>query len=336
MGLALVQPKTTTPPQALDIPALDKEVRQAVKNLHISTVKLGYYGFRLRFQMGGKEGNTGNLWPSIGFASEDKYRETLGVSRPTWFRAIAVGQALCHLSLEDMEQISLSNAEMLILVDPAIIQDFAWIDEAKKLPAQDFALLVASRNKQSGSGREPTTYFRCKVPVTAKKFLEDVVEKFRLENNLASSGEALELLIADVHDRPNTLAAVKRAMDYITQARKIFLKQTTGNFLKRRNREDKELGWLYEAETILRRVYNAECMGGEDAEDAEEVHPAEGVPVGQGHGERFGIVSQQSRRQGREESPDHETVEDSGWPLRAVQSDDGLDGDDVGNEGAEG
>lgn len=342
-SLALVQKSSpeVLPPQNPEVMSLLREVRLAAKDYRNSMARIAYYGWRLRYSVGGKAGDPIGDWAALGVQieteegtrlarTEDEFREALGIPRSTYYKYLQIGQALHQLKLEDLHKITVSNAENLIKVDPAIIADFPWVSEAKTIPSQQFAKLVAQRNKQSGSMAEPTTYFRCKVPITAKKFLEDTVEKFRVENDLASSGEALELLIADVHDRPNTMTAIKRALDKISWAR--------GRFFKRlRNKETQEVSWLFEVEKSLRTVYNAERMGRDsDAEDAETVYPAQASADGKSHNERFGIVSKQSIRTLREETPGDEALAEAGGPLCSLQFDDEADGDDDGVKGGQG
>jgi hypothetical protein len=283
----------------VNVVELEQRVRQIARTLRTTTMQLAWFGFRLRYALG-------DDWSPIGFDSEESYRESLGIGRSTWYKAIGIGAALCTLKLSDMEQITVSNAEILIQVDQSLWHDYPWIEEAKKLPTEQFALLVTQRNRQSGNFKEVWTFYRCKVPVTAKKFLEETVERFKVENGLSTAGEALELLIADVHDRPNVMTAMRRALNLIQWARYRVTKRS-------RIKDAMDIVWLKTAEELLKRSYIAVRMersgGAFNAEDAKEVYPAESAEDGQEFARWSRGMSEQPGGARREESSNHAGVE---------------------------
>ncbi len=277
---------------------LDQEVQQTARLHRTSMMRLAYYGWRLRFEIDSRGGD----WSVLGVpyettdefgnqdkrfaASEDEYRDSLGVSRSNWYKYLSIGAALHKLTLPELERITMTNAELLIQVDPVLWGDFPWIREATELTSNEFALRVVERNRQHGSDREPMTYYRCKVQFTAKKFLEETVEKFRLDNGLATAGEALELLVADVHDRPNVMTAVRRSMNLVNWAMWRF----------RKKRDSTEVQWLYRAERLLYKAYWAvrmERAGGVHEENAKEVYPAESEQDRQDYAEWSRDLSEQ-------------------------------------------
>lgn len=226
------------PPPAGEASECQQHLRRAAHGLKNSLMTIAYYGFRVRM---------GEYFRDYGFETEDHFRESLDIPRSTWYKAVRIGEALNQLSLEDLQQISTGNAELLIQVQPQLWQDFPWIEEAKSLKPSEFAVKVADRNKQVGDAREPMTYYRCKVPFLAKSAIEEMVESFRQANNLASTGQALEFLMADSFDRPNAVAAIANAMSLISNAIR--------SIEKRFDSAENELEWLYQAKRGLHAAY---------------------------------------------------------------------------------
>jgi hypothetical protein len=164
--------------------------------------------------------------------------------------------------------------------------------------------------------------FQVKVPYSAKKFMQDTVEKFRQEHNLASAGEALEFLIADVHDRPNVMAAIERANRYVKWS--LFR-------LRMRKKMVHELGWLHRAWRLLDKAYWAVRMEDEvpiHEDDEKEIYPAENPAELQNYNEWIRDLSVLSSRAHGEEAPNHASVPASVGDMRAVSGVDDAGGDD--------
>lgn len=181
------------------------QLQSAARSLKSNLARIAYFGFRMRMSDG---------WTILGYESgprgEDAYREMLDIPRSTYFKAVRIGQALNQLSLADLERIPTSNAELLIQVDPSITHDFAWVKEAQLLKPKDMAELVASRNKAVG-GREPLSTIVFKVAFLAKQAVETMLESVQKKYELSSKGQALELMIADLHNDANLISSVEKA-----------------------------------------------------------------------------------------------------------------------------
>lgn len=309
------------PPADVEVLSLIQQLRSTAKTYRNCLAEISYYGWRLRYLMGGSAGHRGSLWGQVGYESEDAFRESLGIPQGTWASRIQIGQVLCNLSLEELKQVKPTNAQLLTQVDPAIVADFPWVDEAKTLSPKEFAHNVAKRNKQAGSDVEPTDFFRVKVPITAKIFLEDTVEKFRVEHELASSGEALEMLIADVHDRPNAMTTMKTAHDLIGWA--------LGR-VEKRWPDSKELEWLYRAKRMLYQTYSAVRMDRPYEESEETVHAAETLYGNKERPTGAGIVSTKPYGQDDPSKPGGSDSGFTGFYLHPLQDATEIDGDDDG------
>jgi hypothetical protein len=296
--------------------SLVQQLQQTAKNYRSCMAEIAYFGWRLRYSMGGSAGNTGNLWPTIGFEGEEQFRESLGIPQSTWYKWLSVGQILCNLSLAELQQIKPTNASLLTQVDPSLVADYPWVREAKTLSSDEFALLISQRNKQKGITKEPTLYFKVKVPATAKKFLEETVERFRVEHELASSAEALEMLIADVHDRPNAMNSMKHAAELVNKAMAVL--QSDGRTYQ----------WLYRARDLLTKTYSAVRMETPDEENeeallrAEEERRIKNRPTGEG------IVSTKPYGSDGPSRPGRPAVEEPSGYLHPLLAPDEFGGDD--------
>lgn len=198
-------------PESDSIALLDQELRTAATAYRKSLARLAYYGFRMRLAEG---------WTAFGFepgsAGENAYREqVLEVPRSSYFRAVKIGQALHQLSLEELEAIRPTNLDLLMQVSPSLWHEFRWVNEARVMKPKRFAELVAERNQSAGDDREPMSTYSVKVPFLAKQALEAMVESFRKRHELDSAGRAVELMVADIHDRPNLVAAAHQAQQLL-------------------------------------------------------------------------------------------------------------------------
>jgi hypothetical protein len=143
-------------------------------------------------------------WTSLGLEpgprGEEAYRESLGIPRSSWYRAVRIGQAFHQLSLPDLERLPIGNAEILLSVNPLILNDHNWVHEARTLQGQQLAELVASRNKAIGDNREPLASMIFRVPLLARKAIETMLTTFQKRHELSSRSQAFEMLIADRHE----------------------------------------------------------------------------------------------------------------------------------------
>lgn len=187
------------PPESTssDLHLYDTELRKAARSYKKSLAAIAWYGHRLQLA---------DQWGAFQCEDEEAYRESLDVPRSTWYKHIRIGRALHNLSLEELQQIPTTNLELLSDLDPEQIA--AFVPDAKRLNATELAREITEFNQQLGKPYEPQTYVRYKVPVSSKSFLEEAVTEFQAKHNLASPGRALELMVADIHDRLNVMGAL--------------------------------------------------------------------------------------------------------------------------------
>ena len=228
-------------PENEPIEQFHRELQGAARGLRLDLAKISYYGWKMRLSEG---------WTRFGFQpgskGEEAYSESLGIPRSTYFKRVRIGQALHQLSLADLERIPVTNAELLMQVNPAVVHDHQWIAEAKTLKPKAFAELITSRNKAVGDEREPLTNLFLRVPFLAKKAIEDMLETFQKKHELSSKGQALELMIADLQHDNNLLSAVNQARE--------LLRGVAQSMKNRRAPEDEQL-WVRLAQELLDEGY---------------------------------------------------------------------------------
>jgi hypothetical protein len=322
-GLALVarEPSQVIAPQSLDIRVLDFELRKAARDYRQATMRLVYYVWRLRYALM-------DDWSTLGVKDERAYRESLGIPESSWFKYIRIGQVLHQLKLEDLEKMTPANADLLTRVDPSLMQDFDWVCEAQTLSSAQFSVLIVHRHRRIGSSVEPYFYYRARVPLSSKRFIEETVAKFKDEHHLSSFGEALELMVADVHDRPNVMMAIKQAYTYLRWSRYKMAQRGV-------KEEYPEMVWIAQAQTLLYKAYWATRMNHEgdiNEEDAEAVYPAENSQELQDFSQWDRSMSEQSGGEsGKKVSPNESLFTATGH-LRAVPKSAPFDRSETGIE----
>ena len=197
------------PPSSPELHEIDQEIRHGAKAYRAGLRIVMIFGWKLRLA---------ERWEELGFANEDAYRFDLDIPTSTWYKYVNLGFELRHVQPDDLKQIRITNLELMTQIGPELWRDFPWVDEAKKLKPAEFAELIVERRQQNNDNSEPMTHVKWKVTFLSKQFLEGAVLDFQKLHNLSTPGRALELLIADRHDRPNVLAMLEQAQVLVGEA----------------------------------------------------------------------------------------------------------------------
>jgi hypothetical protein len=187
----------------------DSKLRSAAHNYKRCLWDIAFYGHRIR---------AGNWYGELGFKNEEEYRSSLDIPRSTYYKFVRLGEALQDLTIEEMQSLSVGNAELLLQVDEKLMNSFPWVDEARTLTSGELAEKITERNREAGSDKEPSQYYRLKVPYTAKAAIEQTVADFQKKHSLASPMQALEFIMANQVDRPNLVATCQSASLTIKRA----------------------------------------------------------------------------------------------------------------------
>jgi hypothetical protein len=212
MRTAVAQHPEETPspiilPSKQEILRYFQELKGAAKTYRSALRRVGFYGWRLQ---------QAEAWGALGFETEDDLREAIDVPSSTFYKWVRLCGILKDLSLEELESIPTTNLELLSQVTLELWPEHPWVEEARTLAPDKLAELITERNHSNGNGYEPMTVYREKVPYSSQKMIRSALEAFRDEHELASTGRALELMVADQYDRPSFIGGyvkIRRMMD---------------------------------------------------------------------------------------------------------------------------
>jgi len=183
---------------------LDGQIRHAIGEYNRSFAQLAYYGWRLKLADG---------FAALGYASEIAYMGSLGIGKTLWFQAVAVGQALSSLPLEELEKIPQAQALLLLSVKSELKTTYPWIKEAQNDTYRELARKVEERNRMApGPERVPTAPLSFRVAATAKSTIMQKVVAFQEKHDLSSPGQALEFIVADRTQDTSALAELFEAI----------------------------------------------------------------------------------------------------------------------------
>ena len=239
---------------------LDQHIRSAIRQHNVSFMHVAYYGWRLKLNNGFTE---------LGYADEYAYMMSLGVSRSWWFEALAVGQALNSLPLEEIEKIPIGQAQLLLQIKPEVRTQYPWAKEAQQDSFRDLAKKIEARNALiPGPEKIPTTPITFRVAATAKEAICKNLESFREKHDLASIGQALEFAVADKTQDTNILAGLYEALKLMSGVRFALNKRSMAE----------ERQWLDLATERVREAYKTLLQASREDGDAvyeEAIHETE-------------------------------------------------------------
>jgi hypothetical protein len=252
----------TPPSQALEAAECDVRIRKAVGAYNRSFGSLAYWAWRLK-RINGYE--------AIGYQSEAEYFVSLNVSRAWYYHAVAIGQACAHMSEEELGDIPVGVAELMLSVRPEIRTMYRWAEEAKLLSYGQFARNVEERNDQiPGVSKKAQAVLSIRVPAVAKEAVLERMEEYKVRHSLSSPGQALELMVAERWESKNALASLAEVRELLA---------SVARSMKPVPRRMKMKEKLYRARTRLDEAYeelvrlNREGSG--DAVCGKTVCPAE-------------------------------------------------------------
>lgn len=200
-------PQIVPPPaSAATIAELDQRFRAATMRARAAIWEMVFYGHKLE---------QAESWVALGFESGSTYAEAQGISATTWNNYMVLGDRLRRLSLAEMQGLKLGTMTELAKVHPNIWNEYAWVEEAKALPARDFAAIVSQRNREYSPKplAEPRADVRVSMPLTQQVAVARRLDQIRRKQQLATTGDALIVAVAAV-DRAalleDTLSEVKQ------------------------------------------------------------------------------------------------------------------------------
>ncbi len=219
-GLSLQMVDATLPPQGLlaanaDLEARVKEsdccIRQAWHRASKQSMEIGWEGAFLR---------TTNAWQILGYASEKSYRASTGIGRSTWYKMVGLAERFQHLTKEQFIAMSIENAEQLAVAPMETRQDVAIVEKAATMTARDFEgeLVLETAKQENKPLGEVYVTMKWRVKEAQREVIERGLKDWQEEHGIDDEGYAIELMIAEFHDRPTLVGFLTESIQRLTQA----------------------------------------------------------------------------------------------------------------------
>lgn len=156
-----------------------------------------------------------SAWEHIGFKHQHDCRVYLGVSYSNWYRTMAVAQNFAKLTKAEFLTMKLSNAELLGQQEPEIRYDLENIERAGNESIEIFKTRFTFAPVDQKD--KPTKF---EVPMTKDKCeaIELGIKQFMSEHSIDNESYALELIVAEVRERPTLVGFVQDSIPRLTKA----------------------------------------------------------------------------------------------------------------------
>ena len=219
-GLSLQMVDATLPPQgllavntdlALRVRESDCCIRQAWHRASKHSMEIGWEGAFLR---------TTNAWQILNYASEKSYRASTGIGRSTWYKMVGLAEKFPMLSKEQFLAMTIENAEQLAAAPLSTRGDTALLQSAATLTAKEFEgeLVRVAAITQGKPVAEVYVTIKWRIKQAQREVIERGLEDWQQEHGIDDPGYALELMIAEYHDRPTLVGFMTEAIPRLTRA----------------------------------------------------------------------------------------------------------------------
>ena len=158
-------------------------------------------------------------WRVLGYEGEKHYRSSKGIGRSTWYKMVGIAERLSHLSREDFLAMSIENAEQLSVQPFSVKHDPALIARAQAVTAQEFAddLVIDTARRENKPLGEVFVTMKWRIKQAQREVIERGLEDWQHEHGIDDPGYALELMIAEVSDRPTLVNFISESIPMLTR-----------------------------------------------------------------------------------------------------------------------
>jgi hypothetical protein len=196
---------------------LDNRLKEADLNISESWVSLNK-----RSMLIGWEGyfiKSHNGWARLGYADEQHYRSTKGIARSTWYKMVNLAEQLSFLNKEEFLAMSIENAEQLAAAPREAREDPALIAAASTLSARDFEseLVANTAERENKPVNEVYVTIKWRIKQGQREVIERGLKDWQHEHGIDDPGYALELMIAEFHDRPSLVGFLRESIPMLTR-----------------------------------------------------------------------------------------------------------------------
>jgi hypothetical protein len=218
----------------------DQEIVEAWVGLVKRSMVIGWDGYFIKRHDG---------WQRLGYADEKHYRSSKGIGRSTWYKMVGLAEKFSMLAKEQFLNMTIENAAQLAAVPLSSRGDAALLQAASTMTASKFEseLVRVTAIQQNKPVGEVYVTIKWRIKQAQREAIERGLEDWQREHGIDDPGYALELMIAEYHDRltlvgfmtealtrlPRAIAAAK-SMEDLEELRKLFAThiQDMGEMLK--------------------------------------------------------------------------------------------------------
>lgn len=215
--------------------SLDEQLRESDRNISEAWVGLvkrsmviGWDGYFIKRHDG---------WQRLDYADEKHYRSSKGIGRSTWYKMVGLAEKFPMLTREQFLTMTIENAEQLAAVPLSDRDDTALLAAAATMTANEFEdeLVRVAAISQGKPIKEVYVTIKWRIKQAQREVIERGLKDWQQEHGIDDPGYALELMIAEYHDRLTLVGfmtgeiarltqtiAEARSMEELEELRKLF------------------------------------------------------------------------------------------------------------------
>lgn len=172
----------------------DKEVTDAVGGRNKYTMKIGWYGSRIKAH---------DKFAELGYLNEKDYWAKKEIGETTWYEMVRIAEAFIFCTEQEFFAMKIQNASALSRVpdehryDPEMLQKAA----AESIKKFDATVAKYREHKEGIPQAEQKATFKLRMNRGQLEMISESLGEWMEERNLADQAEALVLLMAEYRDR---------------------------------------------------------------------------------------------------------------------------------------
>jgi hypothetical protein len=212
-ALMLVNTDGIAPVKSLDerLHESDRAITESWVALNKRSMLIGWEGYFIKRYNG---------WERLGYPDEKSYRASKGIGRSTWYMMVDLAERLQMLSKEQFLSMSIENAEELAKAPSTMRADPALLNAAATMQAREFQSEVGKYVSlaENTPPKDRNTSVKWSVRQSQREFIESGLEEWQHEHGIDDPGYALELMIAEYHDKPTLVGFMAESIPRLTRA----------------------------------------------------------------------------------------------------------------------
>jgi hypothetical protein len=197
---------------------LDERLLQADRN-----ISEAWIGLTKRSMLIGWEGafiKRYNGWERLGYMDEKHYRADKGIGRSTWYKMVGLAEHFPNVSKEQFLAMSIENAEQLAVVPLEARENPVLLSSAATKTAREFEsdLIFDTAVRENKPVSEVFVTMKWRIRQAQREVIERGLEDWQHEHGIDDPGYALELMIAEVHERLTLVGFMTESIPRLSRA----------------------------------------------------------------------------------------------------------------------